>query len=232
MIFSFLMTSCGGAAATEAPAPEKPPIIENPTQSLIGNTNTPAASATVTLSATPKSTDTTEPTSTLAPTRTPAVTPTETLLPTLILPTEATNAPLLQVWDGTPTYPGDSTPGFSFRVTFNPDTWALTTDQFGFPALGNRSIPNCVIAVTSGRGLPPNMSVEHEMLQIGDLNFDTSTAFENGVKKFVTITGGDGTILTAFEIDFQAESDACIQSAEAVLSTLKAIPNSQATPTP
>jgi hypothetical protein len=76
------------------------------------------------------------------------------------------------------------------------------------------------------------MSVEHEMLQLGNLNFDVSTVFENGAKKFVTITGGDGTIITAFEVDFQEESEACIQAAEAVLSTLKSVPSSQATPIP
>jgi hypothetical protein len=232
LILSLLLTSCGGAAATQAPAPEKPPVPENPTQSLIEGTSTTAATVTFAPTGTPPPTETASPTNTAAPTNTPAFTPTDTPLPTLILPTEVTNAPVRQVWDGAPTYPGDSTPGFYFRVTYDPGDWALTTDQFGFPALGNRSIPNCVISVTGGRGLPPNMSVEHEMLQIGTLNFDVGTAFENGVKKFITITGGDGTIITAFEVDFQQESDACIQSAVAVLSTLKAVPVSQATPAP
>jgi hypothetical protein len=153
-------------------------------------------------------------------------------LPTLVLPTEATNAPARLVWDGTPTYPGDSTPGYSFRVTYDPDLWALTTDQFGFPALGNRTIPNCVISVTSGRGLPPGISVEHEMVQIEDKNFDVSTAYENGVKQFVTFTGGDGTILTAFEVTFQQDSDACVKDATTVISTLQSVPVSRATPAP
>ena len=166
------------------------------------------------------------------PTHTLVVTPTDTPLPTLVLPTEPANAPVRLVWDGAPTYPGDSTPGYSFRVTYDPDVWALTTDQFGFPALGHRSISNCVISVTSGRGLPPNMSVEHEMLQAGDVTFDVSVALENGIRKFVTFTGGEGTIITAFQVDLQEESDTCLKDAVTVLSTLESVPVSQATPAP
>ncbi len=228
LIFSFLITSCGGAPApTQAPAPSEPPTeIENPTQSIIAGTTTPVDTPTSAPTETPV------PTQTPAPTRTPATTPTDTPLPTLVLPTEALHAPASQVWDGVPTYPGDSQPGFSFRVTYDPAIWALTTDQFGYPALGHRTIANCVISVTSGRGLPPNMSVEHEMLQMENITFDVGTAFENGVKKFVTFTGGDGKIITAFEVSFSEESDACVKDAVAVISTLKSVPVSQATPAP
>ena len=225
LMLSFLLTSCGGAAATEAPAPIRPPI-EEPTRSLIAATHTPENTST------PPPTNTPALTSTPASTNTPAATPTDTPLPTLVLPTEVVNAPVRQVWDGAPTYPGDSSPGYSFRVTYDPDVWALTTDQFGFPALGHRNIPNCILSVTSGRGLPPSMTVEHEMLQVSDATFDVGTAFENGVKKFVTFTGGDGRIITAFEVSFQEESDACLEEAVTVVSTLKSVPTSQATPTP
>lgn len=221
LTLSFFLTACGGAASTEAPAPVEPPVpTEEPTQPIIVETNTPAASPSP------------QPTDTPAPTNTQPVTPTDTLLPTLVLPTEAVNPPLLQVWDGTPTYPGDSTPGYAFRVTYDPEVWALTTDQFGFPALGHRTISSCIISITSGRGLPPNLSVEHEMLQFDNVTFDIATTFENGVKKFVSYTGGDGTIITAFEVSFQEESDACQADAVRVLSTLKSVPVSQATPAP
>ena len=229
LILSLLMTSCGGAAPapTQAPVPiESPAEIENPTQSIIAGTNTPVNTPTLAPTETPVPSNTPE------PTRTPVITPTDTPLPTLVLPTEAVNAPARQVWDGAPTYPGDSTPGFSFRVTYDPGVWALTTDQFGFPALGHRTLPNCVISVTSGRGLPPNMSVEHEMLQVDNVTFDVGVVYENGVKKFVTFTGGDGTIITAFAVSFDEESEACLQDAVTVLSTLKSVPVSQATPAP
>ena len=36
------------------------------------------------------------------------------------------------VWDGTPTYLGELEPGYAFRVTYDPDLWALTTDQLVF----------------------------------------------------------------------------------------------------
>ena len=228
LILSLLMTSCGGAPApTAAPAPsESPDRTAIPTEPLLPASNTPAKPSTPTYTSTPA------PTQTPAPTDTAAATSTDTPLPTLVLPTEVTNAPPRQVWDGTPTYPGESLPSYSFRVTYDPDIWALTTDQFGFPALGHRTIPNCIISVTSGRGLPPNMSVEHEMLQLENLSFDVSTAYENGVKKFVTFTGGDGKIITAFEVSFDEESDACLKDAVTVLSTLRSVPVSQATPAP
>ena len=135
------------------------------------------------------------------------------------------------VWDGVPTYLGDSTPGFAFRVTYDPDLWAVTTDQFGFPSLGHRTISNCVISVTSGRGLPTSMTVEHNILRTDTVTFDVATVSENGVKKFVTYTGGDENIITAFEVSFGEESDACLRDAEIVLSTLRSIRSSQATPT-
>lgn len=224
LVLSLFITSCGGAApaatqapaATEAPATEAPPAA---TEAFAGDVNT----------ATPEL-----PTETLtpAPTKTSAATLTDTPLPTLDLPTEAFNAPVRLSWDGVPTYPGESTPGFAFRVTYDPDLWVVTTDQFGFAALAHRKIDNCVISVTSGRGLPTSLTVEHDVLRTDTVTFDVGTAFENGVKKFVNYTGGDGNIITAFEVSFDPESaDACLVDAVTVLSTLRSIPASQATPT-
>lgn len=217
IFLSLSIASCGGAApaATEAPA-----ATDGATESFTGDIYSPTAEP-------PTQTSTPAPTSTP-----PAATRTDTPLPPLELPTEAVNAPIRMVWDGTPTYPGDSTPGYSFRVTYDPDLWALTEDQFGYPALGHRDIPFCVISVTSGRGLPPNMTVEHDILKTGNVTFDVGIAFENGARKFVTYTGGDGNIITAFEVSFQEESDACLEDAVTVLSTLKSVPASQATPAP
>jgi hypothetical protein len=223
LILAMVLTSCGGAVATEMPAVTEPPATEAPA------TEAPAATDSVIGDL---STATAQPTSTPAPTNTPAATLTDTALPTLDLPTEAINAPALAVWDGVPTYPADSKPGYSFRVTYDPDVWALTLDQFGFPALAHRTIANCVLSVTSGRGLPASMNVEHDVLYVdSNTTFDVGTAYENGVKKFVTYTGGDGNIITAFEVSFDDQSDACIADAVTVLSTLRSIPVSQATPT-
>lgn len=227
VVLSLIITSCGGAAATPAeqtaatqapatgaPATQAPAL----TESFGGPLNSPTPEPPTT-------------TFTPAPTKTPPATLTDTPLPTLELPTQALNAPVKAVWDGVPTYPGDSTPGFDFRVTYDPDLWAVTTDQFGFQSLAHRDIPNCVISVTSGRGLPPSLTVEHDMLRTDTLNFDVATAFENGVKKFVTYTGGDGTVITAFEVSFDQESDACLTDAATVLTTLRAVSTSRATPT-
>jgi len=226
LILTLLLTACGGAAATQAPV-----VAEAPAATEAPATEPPAGQ--------PLITDNTEltalysiETSTPAPTTPPLVTPTETPLPPLELPTEALNAPAKMVWDGMPTYLGDSTPGYSFRVTYDPDLWAVTVDQFGFPSLGHRNIPYCVISVTSGRGMPGNVTVEHDVLYTDKITFDVGIAYENGVKKFVTYTGGDGTIFTGFEVTFLDQLEACVADAVTVLSTLTSVPSSQATPQP
>lgn len=213
-----VITACGGA-----PAPTEPPAA---TASLTA-TKQPAIQSLEAPTQPPvKSTMTPPPTSTLV-----IPTHTDTPLPTLELPTEQTNAPVRMVWDGTPTYLAESRPGYSFRVSYDPDLWALTTDQFGFPALGHRNIPGCVISVTSGRGLPGNMTAEHDVLYTDKITFDVSKIYENGVLKFVTYTGGDGTVITGFQVDFTEQADQCLADAVTILSTLTSVPASQATPT-
>jgi len=220
LVFMWFITSCGAAApaATEpaAATEEPPPATEPPAfQSLEAPTIQPRSAET----------------STAAPTVTQIPpTPTETPLPTLDLPTEPVDAPPRMVWDGAPTYLGDSQPGFFFRVTYDPKTWAVTTDQFGFPALAHRNLPACVITPAAGRGLPPNTTVEHEILNTDGVRLDVNTVFENGIRKFVTYTGGDGRIITGFEVVFEEQVDECLADAVTVLSTLRSVPVSQATP--
>ena len=219
-ILAFVITSCGGAATAPAGVPletDAPPTEPPAFQSL--------------------SAPTLEPASTQAPAHLPTQTRilptrTDTPLPTLELPTEMVNAPQRLVWDGLPTYPGDSTPGFVFRLSYDPDFWALTTDQFGFPALAHRNIPGCIISPTSGRGLPATTIVEHDILTIDAVTFDISTVFENGVKKFVTYIGGDGTVITGFVVDSVEDLERCLAVAVGVLSTFISVPASRATPQP
>jgi hypothetical protein len=235
LILALFITSCGGAApatqppaATEAPAATEPPATEAPaTEAPV--TEPPAFQSLEPLTPEPPGSETSTP----KPSPTQVLpTPTDTPLPTLELPTEVVNPPAKLVWDGVPTYPGESTPGYMFRVTYDPELWALTTDQFGFPALGHRNIPGCVISVTSGRGLPGDMTVEHDVLYTSNITFDVGKVFENGVLKFVTYTGGDGTIITGFEVTFEDQVDECLADAVKVLSTLTSVPVSQATPQP
>lgn len=216
LIMSLIIASCGAAA----PAPMDAPSASSET--LAEATTQPSL---------PENTPTAEPTSTLEPTPTIVLpTPTETPLPPLELPALLLNAPSLLAWDGTPTYLGDSQAGFDFRVMYDPDIWALTQDQFGYPAIGHRAIEYCVISVTSGRGLPANISVEQDIIYTDKVTLYVGTAFENGVKKFVTYTGGDGTIITAFQVAFEDQADECLTDAETVIRTLRSVPASLATP--
>jgi len=222
LILTLIVTSCGGAApaSTEEPALQESAATEEPAEP----TKEPLL---------PENTQIAEPTSTPEPTPTEILpTPSETPLPPLDLPTEIPNAPSLLAWDGTPTYLGDSQPGFDFRVFYDPDVWALTEDLFGYPAIGHREIPYCVISVTSGRGLPASISVEQDILYTDTVTLYVGTAYEDGVKKFVTYTGGDGIIITAFQVDFDEQADKCLADAEAVITTLRSITASLATPEP
>jgi hypothetical protein len=241
LILALFIASCGGApAATQAPATQAPAATE-PAATEAPATEAPASEPSATeppafQSLGPR-TQTPEPRGSETPTSKPSptqilATPTDTLLPTLELPTEVVNPPAKLAWDGVPTYPSESTPGYMFRVTYDPELWALTTDQFGFPALAHRNIPGCVISVTSGRGLPADMTVDHDVLYAGNLTFDVGKVSENGALKFVTYTGGDGTVITGFQVDFQENVDACLADAVAVISTLTSVPVSQATPQP
>lgn len=226
LLLSLIVASCGAPAATQAPATEAPAATEVMTEEPAA-TEPPAFQSLEAPTNEPPPADTSTAVSTqIVPTRT------DTPLPTLELPTEIVNAPTRMVWDGTPTYPGESAPGYAFRVSYDPDLWALTTDQFGFPALGHRTIQSCVISVTSGRGLPANMTAEHDILNTGTITFDVGNIYENGALKFVTYTGGDGRIITAFGVSFDEQVDECLADAVAVFSTLTSVPDSQATPQP
>jgi len=199
-------------------------------------TASPSATA-----APPLPTATLEPTPTLTPTPRPATfvaeftpLPSETPLPTLELPTPLPRAQAAQVWDGLPTYRAESRPNFYFRLRFDPNLWALTSDHFGFPALVHRQIANCVLSAAplSGRGLPPNAVVEHATFKLGAVNYEVAVVYVNGFKRFVTYSGGDPNIYTAFEVSFQDPLDPCLNQAEEVLATLTSLPASQATPVP
>lgn len=158
--------------------------------------------------------------------------PSETPLPPLELPTVEANPPALRLWDGLPTYPGDSQPGFFFRLRYDPEVWALTEGDFGEQVLGHRAIPYCVISPASGRGLPLNVVVEHEQRTIGAILYEVSTAYQAGQKQFVTYLGGDSNIYTGLQVAFQDESETCLSDAEVVLATLQSVPAAQATPQP
>ena len=156
--------------------------------------------------------------------------PTETPLPTLELPTEAERPPSSEIWDGFPTYPAESNPDFYFRLRFDPQAWALTTDHFGSPALAHRAISNCVISPAAGRGLPPNATVDHEIRRLGAVSYQINAASVNGVKQFVTYAAGDGRIFTAFQVSLDERPDQCLLEAETVLSTLTSVLVADATP--
>lgn len=220
----FILAGCAAAPTSfvVAPASATP---ESAALSL--DTPTAAVTETPTTAPAPSQTFTPEP---FAVQFTPV--PTETPLPTLELPTEVRFPPEKQIWDGLPTYLAESKPDFYFRLRFDPDVWALTTDNFGFPALAHRAIPNCIITPASGRGSTLNVTVERDTRRIGAVSYDINTVYLNGVKQYVNYAGGDANIYTAFQVSFVDQSDQCTADAETVLAALTSVPVSQATPIP
>lgn len=220
-LVGLLLASCAPASTSVAPPP--PPTatarIEPLQPQLLSSPTTIESTQTEALTSTP------EP---FALDLTPL--PSETALPTLQLPTEPARAPVRQAWDGLPTYLADSVPGYYFRVQFDPSAWALTTDYYGSPALAHRAIRNCIISPTAGHGLPPNATVAQDVRRIEAISYQISAVSVNGVEQSVTYTGGDGRILTAFQVSLDERPDQCLLEAEIVLGTLTSIPISQATP--
>ena len=107
----------------------------------------PPSTAEATASAMPSLADTATPTATPAtaagatPATAAGATPTETPLPTLELPTPAPQEPEHLFWTGAPTYPANSEPALVWRLTYDTEIWALTTDDLsGLPVLGHRSV--------------------------------------------------------------------------------------------
>jgi hypothetical protein len=127
-------------------------------------------------------------------------------------------------WNGDPTYPAESEPGLVWRLTYDTATWALTTDDLnGLPVLAHRGIPSCEMVPSQGHGLPPDYRVENDFRTFGLLFYEVATAFQGDAAQFVTYTGGDRRILTAFQVGLQ-DMQTCPADAETVLATLTRSP--------
>lgn len=158
----------------------------------------------------------------------------ETPLPPLELAPPERGLPPMENWDGLPTYLAESALDTYFRLSYNPYLWAQTEDQFGQMALAYRKIPYCVIAPTAGRGLPMNFNIERENRQIGPVAYEINRAYKDNVLAFVSYYGGmPGEMYTGFQVSVPSEQpETCLQAAEAVLATLRAVPLSEVTPQP
>lgn len=210
-------------AATTAAPPSETPAQVQATEPATGLAEPATASQEPTLTPTAE---------TATPTYIPYLpTPTETLLPPLELPTEQPHAPVLAPWTGLPTYPGDSDAGLLYRVDYDPDIWAQTEGNFGDIVLGHRQISYCTISAWAGRGLPVDWKATHEFRIIGRASFDVSIVTYQDVVKFVSYVGGEGHILTGFQVQFNDQKDKCLQNAEIVLGTLRSFASTP-TPTP
>jgi hypothetical protein len=158
-------------------------------------------------------------------------TPTETLLPTTELPTSQSVTPKLDTWSGAPTYAAESQPGYFFSVVYDVSLWALTEDEVGTLGLLSRKIPYCKIVPIGGRGTPRGWTVDDQFRDIGVIQYEVVTASQNDIVQFVNYFGGDGTVLTGFQVSFQDQKDECIRMAEIILSTLSSTVAPTPTPT-
>lgn len=156
---------------------------------------------------------------------------TETPLPPLEPPPPEAGALPMESWDGLPTYLADSAPDTYFRVNFNPHLWAKMEDQFGQTVLAHRDIPYCVITPITGRGMPAKFNTQRETRKVGAVEYEVNLVYQDDVLKFAAYYGGiPGELYTGFQVSFEEQSETCIQEAETVLASLRALPRSFATP--
>ncbi len=151
-------------------------------------------------------------------------TPTETLLPMPPLPSPQLTMPASEAWIGAPTYATDSTSGYDFRLDYDPSIWALTFDDMGNIALYHRDIPYCKIIPIAGRGTPRDWTVDDQFRSLGQIRYEVVTVSQGGIVKYVNYFGGDGFILTGFQVSSQALRQECYPAAEMVLATLTSSP--------
>lgn len=151
-------------------------------------------------------------------------TPTETLPPMRPLPSPQLTMSASEAWIGTPTYASDSTPGYDFRLDYDPSIWALTTDDMGNTALYHRDIPYCKIIPIAGRGTPRDWTVDDLFRNLGQIRYEVVTVSQGGIVKYVNYFGGADFILTGFQVASQALQQDCYPAAEAVLATLTSSP--------
>ncbi len=158
------------------------------------------------------------------PTTTSSPTPTDTPLPPLIAPTLEPLAPAHATWQGEPVYQAESKPGYLFQIEYKTAEWGLSVDYSGQPAMVHRTLQGCYIVAVIPRGLPPRVQVETLSMTFGDVTFDISIVRnEQGNIETAILTGGDGNILTAFQVQTGENPEACLQAVEKLLSTLKSV---------
>lgn len=160
------------------------------------------------------------------------IAPEETPLPPLELAPPEANLRPVETWDGLPTYLAESAPDTYFRLNYNPYVWAHTEDLFGQIVLAHREIPYCVIMPVTGRGLPMSFNTERETRLVGPIEYEINLTYKDDILQFVSYYGGTpGELYTGFQVSVPEEqSETCLQEAETVLATLRAVPLDQATP--
>jgi hypothetical protein len=161
-------------------------------------------------------------------------TPTETPLPTLDLPTlSAARLPERILWTGLPTYPGDSQPGYLFRIEYDPELWAQTEDNFDEIVLAHRDLPGCILSAYAGRGLPMTWRVETEFTQEGDSFIEVNRIFSEEKLEFMTFFISDSRVRTAFRLELGENPNACLQDTQEILSSIRSLfARPTVTPTP
>ncbi len=165
------------------------------------------------------------PTFTPSPTATPAPTPTDTPLPPLVPPTLEPLAPAQANWQAEPVYQEESKPGYIVQIEYATAEWGLSVDYNGQPALVHRTIPECYIVMTVPRGLPPAAHVETLSMTFGNVSFEVNIVRnDQGKIESAVLTGGDSTIVTAFQVGMGQNPEACLDAVENLLSSLKSIP--------
>lgn len=146
--------------------------------------------------------------------------PTEAPTPTLPSPPKDT------LWWILPSYASSSVSadyGKLWQVEFNPKIWQLITNKFHVVQLIHRSLDNCSMSPTVGRGLPPEYSLEVERKDINSNSFDIRRMSLKGKLESINYCVSIADANSCFGLHTGDKPAICIENAERVLATLTSV---------
>lgn len=134
-----------------------------------------------------------------------------------------TPVPSFAVWHDRSAYSRGENP-VTFQLEYNQEKWEKTANEDPFGAgyqLEHRRVPGCVIAQTLGHGLPFDVEVTKNHLELEDTVYLVTSVSPVEGKKFATYSTDVKDTEVLFKVSADERYEACRKAAERVLSTLE-----------
>ena len=155
----------------------------------------------------------------LTPTKEVMLTPITTRLPTIPDP----DVPRLAIWVGVPTYPHNDN-DVLFQLVFDASKWNLVVYSLEIQTLFHRSNSGCNISTNLIYEPGEGAIIVDGGRQLRQVSYSTSAVGGGGIWSFVNYWSSVAGNGVGFAVNLSDRMDECLQDAEAVLETLKAVP--------